>query len=69
MKKSANDSLRGVFIQWMYTHTHTHTSYTHTEIFLEGEKLIKRFKLQQKVKKKPQKVLIIASFEGDDEKA
>ena len=34
-----------------------------------GKKLIKRFKLLQKVKKKPQKVLIGTSFEGDDEKA
>ena len=35
---------------------------------LEGKKLMKRFKLQQK-EKKTQKVLIIAFFEGDDEKA
>ena len=56
----------------MYTHTHTHnTVATHSErlaiTFWKGT--IKRFKLQQKVKKKPQKVLIVASFEGDDEKA
>ena len=56
----------------MDVHTHTHTSYTGRDIcnhVLEGKKLNKRFKLQQKVKKKPQKVLIVASFEGDDEKA
>lgn len=51
----------------------THTSYTHTEIcnqVLEGKKQIKKIHLQQKVKKKKtQKVLIVASFEGDDEKA
>ena len=56
----------------MDVHTHTHSSHTHREIcnhVLEGKKIIKRFKLEQKVKKKPQKVLIVASFEGDDEKA
>ena len=57
------------------THTRTLTLelYTQREIcnhVLEGKKLIKRFKLQQKLnEEKPQKVLIIASFEGDDEKA
>ena len=53
-EKRANDSLRDVFIQWMYTHTHTqHSSHKLKEIcihVLEGKKLIKRFKLQQKVK-------------------
>ena len=33
LKKSANDSLRDVFIQWMYTHTHTHTLATRTQRF------------------------------------
>ena len=50
----------------------THTSYTHTEIcnqVLEGKKQIKRFTFNKKWKKKTQKVLIVASFEGDDEKA
>ena len=45
LKKSANDSLRDVFIQWMYTHAHT--SYTHTEIFnhvLERKNRKKRLK-------------------------
>ena len=53
-------------------HRHTHSSYTHREIcnlVLEGKKLIKRFKLQQKVKKKPQRVVIVGSFEEDDEKS
>jgi len=54
----------------MDVHTHTHTqlaSYTHREIcnhVLEGKRLLKRIKLE-----KPQKVLNVASFEGDDEKA
>ena len=45
-------------------------TYTQREIcnhVLEGKKLIKRFKLQQKWGK-PQNVLTVASFEGDDEK-
>ena len=52
---------------------HTHTVATHTHrfaiTFWNGKKLIKTFKLQQKVKKKPKKVLIVASFEGEDKKA
>ena len=39
-----------------HTHTHTHTCYTYTEIcnhVLGGNKLFKRFKLQQKVRKNP----------------
>ena len=31
-KQSANDSLRDVLIQWMYTHTHTHTHKLHTQM-------------------------------------
>ena len=66
-KESANDSFRDVFIQWMYTQTHTHTQREIWNHVLERKKLVKRFKLQQKVKKK--KTQKVASFEGDDEKA
>ena len=52
---------------------HTHTLATHTEIcnhVLEGKKLIKRFKLQQIVKKNHKRYsFYIASFEEDNEKA
>ena len=41
LKKSANDSLRDVFIQWLYTQREICNN------VLEGKKLIKRFKLQQ----------------------
>ena len=41
LKNSANDSLRDVFIQWMYTQRDICNN------VLEGKKLIKRFKLQQ----------------------
>ena len=53
---SASDSSRDVFIQYMYTHTHTLA--THREIYnhvLEGKKLMKKFKFQQKVKKNPKR--------------
>ena len=39
--KSANDSLRDVFIQWLYTQREICNN------VLQGKKLIKRFKLQQ----------------------
>ena len=52
---------------------HTHTLATHREIcnhFLEEKKLIKKFKLQQIVKKNQKKYSsYIASFEEDNEKA
>ena len=51
--KSVNDSLKNVFDQWM----HTHTLRLQTQRDLQS-----RFG-------KPQKVLIVASFEGDNEKA
>ena len=57
----------------MDVHTHTQlASYTHREIcnhVLERKKIVKKFKLEQKMKKNPQKALIVASFKGDDEKA
>ena len=53
---------------------HTHTLATHRDQIcnhvLEGKKLIKRFKLQQIVKKNHKRYsLYIASFEEDNEKA
>ena len=54
-----------------HTHTHTHTN-TQREIcnhVLEGKNSSKGLNFNKKVKKKPQKVLIVVSFEGDDEKA
>ena len=58
----------------MKTHTHPHyTSYTQRDLqsCFGREKLIKRYckLIQQKVKKKPQKALIVGSFEGNNEKA
>ena len=54
------------------THTHILCSYRQKEIcnhVLEGRKIIKRFILQQTTEEKLQKILIVESFEGDDEKA
>ena len=54
----------------MYTHTHTNTQREICNHVLEGKKnSSKGLNFNKKVKKKPQKVLIVASFEGDDEKA
>ena len=51
-EKSANDSLRDVYIKWMYTHTHTQlASYTHREIcnhVLERKKSSKSLNLNKK---------------------
>ena len=72
MIKSANNSLKEIFIQSVYTHTCTHSSHRHREIcnhVLEGKKVVQRSKLQQIVKKNPQGVLIVESFEEDDKKA
>ena len=57
----------------MFTHTHTHTHthtytharkhHTHTQAtHLEGKRLIKRFKLQQKVKKNPKRYSSLGSI-------
>ena len=46
---------------------HTH-SYEICKHFLEGKKLLKMFKLKKK-KENAQKVLIVAYFKGDVEKA
>ena len=53
LTKSASDSLRDIFILWMYTHTHT-SSHKHREICNHVSwkgKNIKKFNLQQKLKK------------------
>ena len=54
------------------THTHTHTLATHTErfaiTFWKGENS-STGETSTNSEDKPQKVLIVASFEGDDEKA
>ena len=58
----------------VHTHTHTHThTLTHRErfaiTFWKEKNSSKGLNFNKKVKKKPQKVLIVVSFEGDDEKA
>ena len=54
----------------MYTHTHTLTHRERFAItFWKEKNSSKGLNFNKKVKKKPQKVLIVASFEGDDEKA
>ena len=57
LKKSASDSLRDIFIQWMNTHTHTLATSQRDlpQSSFDREKLIKRFQLQQKVTKNPKR--------------
>ena len=64
LTKSANDSLREIFIQWVYWHTHSSHKQRDLQSRFGREKVIQRFQLQQIVK-----VLIVESFERDDEKA
>ena len=55
----------------MGVHTHTHTSHNHTEIcsrVLEGKNHPKVY-TSTNSEEKSHKVLIVESFEGDDEKA
>ena len=69
LKKSANESLRHVFIQWMYTQTHTLATHAEPEfaITLWKEKnSSKGLNFSTKSEEKPQKALIVASFEEDD---
>ena len=63
-KKSASDSLRDIFIQCMYTHTHTHRFAITFGAYVQKNSLkVLNF---NKSEEKTQKVLIVASFEGDD---
>ena len=54
----------------MDVHTHAHTSQTHRErfaiTFWKGKNSSKGLNFNKKVKQKPQKVLTVASFEGDE---
>ena len=67
-KKSASDSLRDIFIQCMYTHIHPRT-HTHRFAITFGA-YVQKNSLKvlnfNKSEEKTQKVLIVASFEGDD---
>ena len=65
--KSDNDSLREVFIQWMYTITHTLSTHKHRD--LQSRFGREKTHTSTNSEEKPQKVLIAASFEGHDEKA
>ena len=73
LTKSASDSLRDTFIQWMYTHTHTHTHThlaTNTERFaimsLEREKSSKSLTFNKNLRKTTKGTHPVTSFEGDD---
>ena len=71
LTKSASDSLRDIFIQWMYTHTHTHLA-TNTERFaimsLGREKTSKSLTFNKNLRKTTKGTHPVTSFEGDDDK-
>ena len=65
--KSANGSLSDVFIQWM----NIHSLATNTERFaitFWKERNHQKVETSTNSEEKPQKVLIVESFEGDTEK-
>ena len=61
--KSANDSLREIFIQWVYTHALQPQTHRDLQSRFGREKIIQRFK------RKTYRVLIVESSKGDDEKS
>ena len=73
MIKSADDSLKEIFIQWVYRHTHAHTLVTDTErfaiTFWKGKKSSKGLNFNKMWRKTLQGVLIVESFAEDDKKA
>ena len=69
MALSTIDSLTEIFIQWVYTNTLQPQTLRNAIMFWKG-KIIYKFTLQQiNSEEKPHKVLIVESFEGDNEKA
>ena len=69
--KTANDSLREIFIQRVRVYAHTLQSHTHRDLqsHFGREQSSKGLNVNKQWSKKPHKVLIVESFEGDDKKA